>query len=71
MKTESRATTRCKFSARRCTDLHHRFIKANRERYEAATVLGGYIPDAELGDLEIRNCRACGSTLADGSRRIP
>jgi hypothetical protein len=47
----------------------HEVLKVARPDYEAATEFRGWQEDGEGGELELRNCACCGSTLCDGTRR--
>jgi RNase P subunit RPR2 len=52
-----------------CTRESHQALKQDRARYVEATDFLAWQPDMELPALEVRNCKACHSTLADGTRR--
>lgn len=45
-----------------CTRASHEALKLDRARWEALRLKG--VQEDPEGDLELRNCDACGSTLA-------
>lgn len=48
----------------------HEALKKDRTAYEAATYLIGWQPQTrKRNEMELRNCRACNSTLHDGTTR--
>lgn len=53
-----------------CTIASHSELKKDRETFEAATIFRGWQQDIDLPPFELRQCRACGSTLCDGTRLI-
>lgn len=52
-----------------CTRESHQALKADRQRFVEATTFVGWQPDVEEPAFELRNCKACHSSLADGTRR--
>jgi hypothetical protein len=52
-----------------CPTSVHTAMKAHRRLYETVTQFIGWQPQADDAPLELRICKACGSTLADGTVR--